>query len=148
MAEKIIVKEVSIEEAVKVNATIPEFTEGFGKDHFEEKYEGKTHLIIAAYCKSKPTGYLISYDRFGDGSFYCWMTGVTPAYRSKGVLKAMMDYQERWAKKHGFTTIRIKTRNKRREMLAYLVKYGFNFVEVIPYSDGEENRILLEKKIV
>jgi len=146
--EKIIIKEVPIGEAVRVNATIPEFTEGFGKDHFEEKYDGKEHLIIVAYCNNKPTGYLIGYDRFDDGSFYCWMTGVTPAYRGKGVLKAMMDYQERWAKKHGFTKIRIKTRNKRREMLAYLVKYGFNFVEVVPYLDVGENRMLLEKKIV
>ncbi len=147
MAEKIIVKEVSIDEALKVNATITEFVEGYDKEHFEERYTSKKHLIIVAYVDGKPAGFMISYDRFSDGSLYCWMTGVTPAYRSKGVLKAMMDYQERWAKKHGFTTVRIKTRNKRREMLAYLVKYGFNFVEVAPYPDVGENRILLEKAI-
>lgn len=147
MINKIMIKEVPITEAVKVNATVVEFTENYPIEHFEERYTGKDHLVIVAYLNKKPVGYLVGYDKFGDDSFYCWMTGVTPKYRGKGVLKAMMSYQERWVKKHGYKKIKIKTRNKRREMLAYLVKYGFHFTEVILYPNVEENRILLEKKI-
>jgi len=39
----------------------------------------------------------------------------------------------------------IKTRNRFIEMLTYLVEYGFYFTEVVPCSNIEDNRILLEK---
>ncbi len=145
---KIVVKEVSVEEAVKINLTIPEFEARYNtKDYFEDRYKNKDTLIIMAYFDNKPAGYLIGYDRFSDKSFYCWMAGVKPEFREMGVLKALMDYEESWAKARGYKKIRIKTRNNRREMLAYLIKYGFYFTEVETYPNIEENRILAEKKL-
>lgn len=146
MTQEIIVKEVPIEEAVKVNSTIVEF-KPYSKEYFEERYKDKEKLIIVAYLDNQPAGYFVGYDEFGDGSFYCWMGGVNPKFRKKGVFKALMNYQEKWAKNKGYRKIRIKTRNNRREMLAYLVKYGFNFTEVIQQPNTEDNRILLEKNI-
>lgn len=61
---------------------------------------------------------------------------------------ALMNYQEEWAKKRGYTKIKIKTRNNRREMLHYLVKCGFCFYRVEEQENIGENRILLEKQIV
>ncbi|MBN1386167.1 GNAT family N-acetyltransferase [Candidatus Woesearchaeota archaeon] len=90
---------------------------------------------------------MASYDRYKDGSFYCWMTGVKPEYRGKGVLKLMMDHLMKWAKKEGYKSIKIKTRNNRREMLAYLVKYGWNILEIDDRGSVEENRIISEKEI-
>lgn len=147
VAMKITVREAPIEDAVKVNSTITEFDERYPKEHFEERYAGKEKLILVAYVGKQPAGYVVAYDKLGDGSFYCWMAGVNPAFRGKGILKAMMVHVERWAKAHGYGKISIKTRNNRREMLAYLVKYGFNFMEVEKHSDIADNRILLEKKI-
>lgn len=147
MSKKITVKQVVIEEAVKVSATITEFDAPFTKDYFEERYKGKEKLIIVAYVNDTPAGYIVGYDKFGDGSFYCWMAGVNPKYRKLGLLKEMMKYEDAWAKKRGYKKIKIKTRNNRREMLAYLVKYGFFFTEVVSYPNIEDNRILLEKKL-
>jgi len=143
---KIVVKEVSVEEAVKVNLTIPEFNEtSRTEEYFKDRYEGKETLIIVAYFEDKPAGYLVGYDRFNDKSFYCWMAGVAPQFRRKGVLTAMMDYMNSWAKARGYKKIRTKTRNNRREMLMYLAKYGFYFVEIEKYSNIIDNRILAEK---
>jgi len=147
MSDEIIIKEVPIEEAVKVNATIVEFDEPYTKDYFEERYKDKDKLIIAAYLDNQPVGYIVGYDKLNDDSFYCWMTGVNPDFRKRGVFKALMDYQEKWAKDKGYKKIKIKTRNNRREMLGYLVKYGFNVVEVVQYPDIENNRIFFEKVI-
>lgn len=143
---KITVKETPIDEAVSVNAAIPEFGEPYRKEHFEERYRGKEKLVLLAYLGRKPVGYLVGYDRFSDGSFYCWMAGVNPESRGRGALKAMLDYLEKWALRKGYVKIKIKTRNSRREMLSYLVKYGFDFIEVIAHADGD-GRILLEKRI-
>ncbi len=141
---KIIVKDVRIEEVVSINRTVPEF-DPYTREHFEERLKNTDNLVIAAYLDEKSAGYLVGYDRYKDGSFYCWMVGVNPDFRRRGVLKALMSYQERLAREKGYTKIKIKTRNRFIEMLTYLVEYGFYFTEVVPCSNIEDNRILLEK---
>ena len=143
--KEIVVKEAPIEEAVQINKCVTEF-DPYPKEYFETRYKDKDTLIIAAYIDDKPAGYLVGYN-VSDNEFYCWMVGVSPVFRRKGVLKALMDYQEKWAKKREYKKITIKTRNNLREMLAYLVAYGFYFTEVIQRPAVEDNRILLEKKI-
>ncbi len=147
MNNKCIIKEVQIEEVVKVNRTIVEFDEPSQKEYFEDRYKNKKKLIIVAYIAGRPVGYIVGYDKFEDGSFYCWMAGVNPEFRKRGMLKALMDYEDKWAKGKGYNKIKIKTRNNRREMLAYLVKYGFFFTKVVEQSNIEDNRILLEKEL-
>ena len=147
MSRNITIKEVPIEEVVKVNATIVEFDAPYQKDYFENRYKDKNKLIIVAYVDDQPAGYIVGYDKFRDGSFYCWMAGVNPKFRKLGLLKAMMDYEDKWAKEKGYNKIKIKTRNNRREMLAYLVKYGFFFTEVVQQPNIDDNRILLEKEL-
>lgn len=145
----IIVKEVSIEEAVKVNRNVIEFD---GKDtkaeDFERRYQDKDKLIIVAYYKNIPIGYIIGYDRDNDGSFYCWMAGVDNNYRRLGALTTLMNYQMNWAKNKGYNKLKIRTRNNRREMLSFLVKNGFNFVSVENKEDITENRINLEYDLI
>ena len=104
-------------------------------------------LVIVAYVGGQPAGYIVGYDKFNDGSFYCWMAGVNPKFRRMGVMKALMSYQEKWAKKNGYNKIRIKTRNSRREMLSYLIKYGFYIVGLTEYPDVKDNKILFERSI-
>jgi GNAT superfamily N-acetyltransferase len=146
MDSKIEVREASFDEVTDIHNTIEEF-DTYGSEHFTERCSEKECLILSAHVDGKPAGYLVGYDRYEDGSFYCWMTGVNPGHRKKGVLKAMMEYQERWAKDHGYSKIKIKTGNTLRSMLSYLVKYGFNFVDIEQYPDARDNKILLEKSI-
>lgn len=145
----IIVKEVSIEEAVKVNRNVIEFD---GKDtkaeDFEKRYQDKKKLIIVAYYENVPIGYIIGYDRDNDGSFYCWMAGVDNNYRRLGALTTLMNYQMNWAKNKGYNKLKIRTRNNRREMLSFLVKNDFNFVSVEQRDDITENRINLEHSLI
>lgn len=147
MEPNIIIKEDSIETAVKVNTTIIEFDKPYNKAYFENKYQNSDKLILVAYVDNHPAGYMISYDKNKDGSFYCWMAGVNPLFRRFGILNKMMQYLNNWAKNHGYKKIIIKTRNNRREMLSYLVKSDFYFTEVQIYPFIEDNRILLEKNI-
>ncbi len=147
MQNQVVVREVPIEEAVRVSSTIVEFDEVYQRDYFESRYKDKQKLIIVAYVDDQPAGYIVGYDEYHDGSFYCWMAGVDPKFRKRGVLKALMDYEDNWARKNGYNKIRIKTRNNRREMLSYLVRYGFSFIEVEPYPNIADNRIHLVKNL-
>ena len=149
MKNNIVVREVPIDEAVKVNRNVIEFD---GKDtkaeDFERRYQDKDKLIIVAYYENVPIGYIIGYDRDNDGSFYCWMAGVDNNYRRLGALTSLMNYQMNWAKKKGYNKLKIRTRNNRREMLSFLVKNGFNFVSVENREDITENRINLEHDLI
>lgn len=140
------VKEATLPQAVEVHLAIPEFKERT-PGQLEERLNSKKSLILVAYLNGLPAGYLIAYDKFGDGSLYCWMVGVIPAFRRQGVLGALMGHLERYAKSTGYTKLRIKTRNNRREMLAYLVKSRFYFTNVVQYPHIEDNRIELERRI-
>jgi len=141
------VKEVTIEEVLKVHAQIPELNEMEPqREVFEQRYIDKTHVILVAYENEIPIGYLIAYDP-EDSSFYCWLAGVIEKHRKKGALTKMMIYLEDWMRKNGYKKITIKTRNTKREMLKYLVKHDFDFTKVETMRDRKENRIYLEKEI-
>lgn len=144
------IKEVDIEEVLKVHRNIPEFYELIPKkDYFENRYKRREKLIIVAYYNGIPVGYIIGYDKFQDNkSFYCWMAGVDVNYRRLGILTQLMDYQTNWAKTKGYSILKIKTRNNRREMLSFLIRNGFYFTDIETKENIKDNRINLQKDIV
>ena len=143
------IKEVDIKEAIKVHKNIKEFNETKPeKEYFENRYRDREKLIIVAYYNNVPAGYIIGYDKFQDGkNFYCWMAGVDSKFRKLGILTKMMQYQENWAKQKGYSILKIKTKNNRREMLSFLVKHNFNFLSVEKRDNIQDNRINLQKEI-
>jgi len=149
MSHDIVIKEVTLKEALRVHAIIPEFKEETPPERkpFEERLREKEHTIIVAYISNNPVGYTIGYGRDSDRSFYCWMAGVIPSYRNQGVLTAMMEYLENWAKKHNYTVLKIKTRSNRKEMLSYLIKHNFGITEVEECPRRGKNRIHLQKSL-
>jgi len=74
MNNKIMVKEVSIEEVVRVNAFVKEFGEPYSKKYFESRYDDKKHLNIVAYLDDDPAGYIVAHDEYG-GQFLLLLDG-------------------------------------------------------------------------
>jgi len=147
--EKVIVKESNLDDVIKISKNVIEFNELTPtKDAFESRYKNLEKLIVVAYYNNIPIGYLIGYDNCdSDKSFYCWLAGVDYNYRRLGALKLMMEYQINWAKRMGYKKLKIKTRNKFREMLNFLVKNDFYFTDIEKQKDIDENRIYLELKL-
>lgn len=137
----------SIEEAVAVSKKIPEFTNPHEAAEYEKRLSGKKHLILIAYDGTEVIGCKVGYDKEEDGSFYSWMGGVLPAYREQQIAKKLAQFQESWAKEHGFTSIRFKTRNRHKAMLLFALKNGFQIMAVESRETVEEYRIVLEKKL-
>lgn len=146
-SDEIVIKKDNMDDVVKVHNLVPEFGETCEKSYFEDRCKDTKNLIIVAYMLTEPVGYLVGYDRYKDWSFYCWMAWVIPEYRKNWILTNLMEYQSERAKENWYNKIRIKTRNNKRQMLSYLVKNCFNFVEVVKSEDINDNRILLEKNI-
>jgi len=144
----IIIKEIKLQDVVNIHKRIPEFFETPAKKLIEsERYQGKKTLVLAAYAGKQEAGYMIAYDRFSDKSFYCWITGVVPAFRNSGVLTLMMNYLFKWASLNGFSKIKLKSRNERREMNTYLVKRGFFFTSIEHRDEIKDNRVGFERVI-
>lgn len=142
------VEQATIQQAIQVHAAIPEFDKPASTDYFENRYNGKEHVIFIAIVNGQSVGYLIGYDKFEEpNSFYCWMVGVIPEHRKHGALTAMMHALEEWCRKQGRTTLHIKTRNRRRGMLNYVVRNGWMFTQVDIEAKLEDNRLLLQKKL-
>jgi ribosomal protein S18 acetylase RimI-like enzyme len=145
--ETISVHEIDIRIVPEINDSIVEFGERYDVTYFENRYKDRSKLIVAGYVGQSQAGYMVAYDKFQDGSFYCWMTGVNPLFRRRGVLRAMMKYLVAWMRERGYHTLRIKTRNNRREMLSFLVREDFMFTEVESEPHIEDYRVSAEKRI-
>lgn len=124
---------------------IPEFGQQVEADEFSERLNQTTHLILIAIDQGRPVGFKLGYDRYQDGSFYSWLGGVIPEFRRQGIARLLARYQEKWALAKGFKSIRIKTRNKFRAMLIFLLKSDFQINSFERADDISESRIELEK---
>ena len=135
--------------ALEAHNSVTEF-DTWDENNFKEVLsdETKPHLILVAFSEeNKPVAYMIAYDRWKDGSFYIWMTGVQQTYRRHRLFSHMLHQASVWAKSNGYTSLKLKTRNNRREMLGFLVKDGWNFIELTPYPKIEDNRLLAMKNL-
>lgn len=126
----ITIREEQVDDVVIVLSTIEEFENVYTVPSLRNGWKDFARLVLVGYCNDKPAGCLVSYDAYHDRSLYCWLVGVVPAFRGHGVMKALMEYQDQWARSHGYTSIKIKTRNDRREMLTYLLKYSYDVIGV------------------
>lgn len=147
--KEIVIKEVSLEEALKVFPKIKEWNrpEAGTIEYCNKRIENSEHhLILAAYIGGENVGYLIGYEK--KCNFYCWVVAVEEKYRRIGILTKMMDIFENRAKQLGYGKITLKTLNNKREMLSYLVKNKWNFTDIIKNKNVIQNEIVAEKKIL
>ena len=145
------IKEEGWDALAAIHAQIPEFAAADGSfsnaAHFETRCTGHDYYAITARDGGAAAGYLIAYDRYNDGSFYCWMAGVIPAYRRAGALRALMTALEGHARARGHTTLRIKTRNDKTAMLRWLVANGYMFTAIDARTPLSDTRLHLRKEI-
>lgn len=107
---------------------------------------GRRRLLLIALDthKRRVVGYKFGYeDR--PGRFYSWLGGVHPAYRRRGLGRALMEHQHALLTRAGYRTLRTITLNRHRGMLMLNLASGFDIVGTL-WSRGEL-RIVLEKSL-
>ena len=133
-----------LEGAVGISKEIPEFDSPYNVDEYENRLD-ESASILTAELNDQPIGFKVGYDRFKDGSFYSWMGGILPNHRQNGVASALADYQESWAIKNGYKSIKLKTRNKYEAMISFAIDRGFDIIDSETNEDIPEMRIWMEK---
>ena len=139
------IKEITLDEVIKINSLVIEF-EKQTKKYFEERLNGKKSILLGAYVNEERVGYLVGYE-LNKKEIYIWMAGTIKEHRQKGVMKALMNYFEKKVKEEGYIKIQIKTRNIWRAQIINLIKrnYMLTRVEEKENESIEENRLYLEK---
>ncbi len=140
------IKEDKVETVVHLSQQIPEFNGPPNAAEYNRRLTGLPHSILVAYLDEQPAAFKVGYER--DGSFYSWMGAVLPAYRQKGLAKALADAQEAWAKNAGYSSITFKTRNQHKGMLIFALKNGFNIIGFKEKEILAHHRILLRKQLI
>lgn len=124
---------------------IPEFDIPPTSESINARIKDVPHLILTAHVHDAPVGFKIGYER--DGRFYSWLGGVSERHRQMGIASHLADYQEQWARKQGYTTIWMKTRNRFPQMLLMATQRGFRIIGLHPRDKIGEHRIVLEKSL-
>ncbi|MEM6524632.1 MAG: GNAT family N-acetyltransferase [Bacteroidota bacterium] len=139
-------REGSIDEVIKIAASIPEFIDPYSKKEYKQRLEGRNFLILVATIKDIPVGFKLGYN-LHNTIFYSWFGGVIPNQRKLGIAKKLAKRQEDWAQENGFKKIRVKTRNSFTPMLLFTIKSGFRIIDLERKLETSEHRILLEKEL-
>ena len=141
------IHEGKLDDAVMVSANVPEFDDPYEIPEYSKRLNITTHLILTVYDDHNPIAFKIGYQRHPDGSFYSWMGGVLPNYRRKGIANNLADHQEIWAKKKGYNSIRMQTREKHIAMLALAINRGFQINNRIEKTSSSNTRIWMNKPL-
>ena len=136
-----------LDDAVMVSANVPEFDDPYKIQEYSKRLNGTAHQILTAYDDHNPIAFKIGYHRHSDGSFYSWMGGVLPNYRRKGIANNLAHHQETWAKKKGYNSIRLQTKEKHNAMLALAINRGFQIMRRNENKFNFNTRIWMNKPL-
>lgn len=145
--DETVVKETDFETVNKAHKQIPEFDEKHLEERYERKCSANDPVHLVAKKEDELVGYAVCYDKFNDGSYYVWMAGVRPENRREGIMTQIIEKATNIVREKGYSSIKIKTRNERKEMRHFLTDKGF---EVCGYNEKEtvdESEILHKKSI-
>jgi len=131
-----------------VYAAIPEFEVGADeRRELVRRLTGDDAVLLVAECDGQTAGFLAGYDRFEDGSWYCWLGGVLPEFRQRGVAQALMRAGEERVRAMGYPSIYVKTRNKFVAMRILLTREGYQVVGVDGNTGIDEAGIMHVKEL-
>lgn len=145
--EQIKVEKTDFETVNEAHKQIPEFDEEHLEERYERKCSGNNPFHLVAKKGNELVGYAVCYDKFNDGSYYVWMAGVRPENRREGIMTQIVEKATEIAREKSYNSIKIKTRNERKEMRHFLTDKGFKVCGYNEKETVEESEILHEKAV-
>lgn len=137
----------TIEEALVVEQSIPEFDGSRTKSDYVERMGDKPQLILVARDGEVPIGYKVGYE-LEEGMFYSWLGGVQPTYRRLGVAQQLLEMQETWAYHHSYQQLFVKSMNRYPGMLILLIKNGYQIVDMEQKTGSSNVKIVFQKSLL
>jgi GNAT superfamily N-acetyltransferase len=140
------IRVASISEIVDLVQQIPEFSDSYPATEYIRRLSTTQQFSLIAEIDGQVAGFKVGYERTAT-IFYSWMGGVLPAFRRKGVARALADVQENWARQAGYQIVEFKTRNYLKPMLLFGINNGFHIYRVEPREKLADYRVYLRKQL-
>lgn len=135
----------SIGEVVALSQKVPEFFQPYSEITYHERLTDRIHLILVAEIEGGAVGFKVGYESATPGVFYSWMGGVLATCRRMGIASRLADFQEEWARNHGYQKVQFKTRNSFGKMIHFGLNRGFMITDLIKKGQVKDYRIVMEK---
>ena len=120
----VVVREGTLEECVAVVQQIDEFSHKESVESLSARLQNKKQLVLVAEEDGQLLGFKIGY-QLDEHTFYSWFGGVSPLARNKGVAQSLLDFQEDWVIKKGYSQLKVKSRNQFPAMLRLLLRNNY-----------------------
>jgi ribosomal protein S18 acetylase RimI-like enzyme len=123
-------------EVCALHNQIPELSPIAGSDYLSARIGENDYLLLVCEQDGIPVAYKLGYWT-GAEYFYSWLGGVHPAYRQRGIAKALLLEQEAQVREMGAKEIRVKSMNQYTSMLLLLISQGYEITGAGPNAKGE-----------
>ena len=136
------------DQVFSLHQQIPEFEiDSTTRDRLIQRlHEAKHPITLLAKINGQPVGYVIGYERYS--SYYIWLAGVLPDQRRQGVLAQLIVRMEHWAREHDYSSLTIKTRNRFKSMLLFLIAKDFQLIDIDKRESIDDHRLILQKQLI
>ncbi|MEZ8143636.1 MULTISPECIES: GNAT family N-acetyltransferase [Enterovibrio] len=141
-----IIREGTLADAINVLGQIDEFSREETLVSLKKRIGDKPFLVLIAEQDGESCGVKVGY-QLDEDCFYSWLGGVTRKGRRRGIAQALLHSQERWVAQHGYTSLRVKSRNCFAGMLCLLLNNHY-LIEHLEKKDSlDQYRLHFVKKI-
>ena len=131
-------EEADIEQILEIERSSFNRYDAYSLADFERWYHYNPDLCLAAVVDARIAGYVLTRILPGIGDLAS--LAIHPAYRRRGIGKALLDETERRVKTYGVNEINLEVRKTNRPGLAFWQGMGFIPFGTLPlfYEDGED----------
>lgn len=141
------IREGALDEAFRVHLSVPELYPLQSVAEYNNRIGSKECVILIAEVREAPVGFKLGY-ALDKSTFYSWIGGVIPEYRSQGIAVALLKAQEKSVADMGYRVIKVKTMNRFPAMLKMLVSHGYLIDGYEARNGPHDAKITLSKDIV
>ncbi len=129
------ISQVDLSQLAAIHNAIPELDPVSGAEFYQTRIADKGYIALVASIDGKAVGFKLGY-WLDDSCFYSWLGGVLPEHRAHHIAKLLMLEQEKLVQAGGANEIRVKSMNRYRGMMVFLLKQGYDIVG-FDYAKGK-----------
>ncbi len=100
--------------------------------------------VVLAKMEGSTIGFILGY-KMSEKTFYSWLGGVAPEYRSLGIASRLIEAQESWCLEQGFTQLQTKCLNDNQSMIQLNSRHRYLITSLQMTDDGI--KLVFEKKL-
>ncbi|MBE1301210.1 MAG: GNAT family N-acetyltransferase [Alteromonadaceae bacterium] len=137
------VKDGTLENILSIHNAILEMNRHQDIEQLQTRLANKRFISLVAELDNQLVGYKLGF-WLDNHNFYSWMGGVLPQFRKINVAQSLLNEQERRVINSGGTNIQVKSMNRFKGMLIFLLK---NDYQIVGY-EAQKGKILFEKPLL